>query len=84
MTGRELIIYILEHGLEDKPVFEDGRMMGFEIVPEFAEENGVGIETVKTWIKLNMIPYIDFHGVILIPLSCKTPMLKEKENGRNK
>ena len=84
MTGRELIIYILEHRLEDKPVFEDGRMMGFETVSEFAEENDVGIETVKAWIKLNMIPYIDFHGVILIPPSYKTPMLKEKEKGRIK
>lgn len=84
MTGRELIIYILEHGLEDKPVFEDGRMMGFKTVSEFAEENDVGIETVKAWIKLNMIPYIDFHGVILIPPNYKTPMLKEKEKGRIK
>lgn len=57
MTGRDLIIYILENNLEDKPVFEDGKLIGFLSVEEAAVRLGVGFETVLTLIDLNVISY---------------------------
>ena len=29
MTGRELIVYILENGLENEPIFKNGKPIGF-------------------------------------------------------
>lgn len=53
MTGRELIVYILEHNLEDVEMFEDGTVMTIE---EKAAGLATGIESVKTMYKLGMVP----------------------------
>lgn len=53
MTGRELIVYILEHGLENVELFDNGVIMTDE---EKATELGTGIESVKALYKLGMVP----------------------------
>ncbi len=58
MTGRDLIIYILENHLEDEPVFKDGKLLGFMTVDEAAVQFDVGPETIKAWIALDYIPHI--------------------------
>ena len=50
MTGRDLIIYIIQNGLEDKPVFENGTLLGFMTEQQFAEKMSVGTATVEVWI----------------------------------
>ena len=65
MTGRELIIYILENGLEDEPVFENGRFIGFLTLGEAAQKLGYGIETVKAMVELGLIE--DVHDTDAIP-----------------
>lgn len=50
MTGRELIIYILQNGLEDEPVFKNGRFIGFVTPEEVAVQSGVGTATVCAWV----------------------------------
>lgn len=67
MTGRDLIIYILQNNLENEPVFKDGKLLGFKTINEIASENDVGRETVCTWIHLDMIPYVKLSSDILIP-----------------
>lgn len=47
MTGRDLIIYILENGLEDIPIFENDSLIGFMTIERAAAECGTGIETIK-------------------------------------
>ena len=37
MTGRELILYILSNGLENEPVFKDGKFIGFMTEEEARE-----------------------------------------------
>lgn len=49
MTGRALIIYILENNLENKEIFKDGKIVGFISVSEAASKFNVGVGTVKTW-----------------------------------
>ena len=44
MTGRELIIYILENDLENEPVFQDDKLIGFLNEREAAVKLNVGIE----------------------------------------
>ena len=36
MTGRDLIMYILNNSLEDEPVYDDGRVLGFISIVEAA------------------------------------------------
>lgn len=68
ITGRDLIIYILENHLEDEPIFTDGQFMGFYTAEKFAELYGYGVETVKTWIKMGTIQNaIQIGNTYLIP-----------------
>lgn len=55
MTGRELIIYILQNGLEDEPVFKDGKFIGFITPSEAAVKFGVSEATIFAWINLEML-----------------------------
>ena len=67
MTGRELIMYILQNNLEDKPVLEDGRFVGFLTVEEVAVKFNVGPATIKTWIALDLLEGIQVGDMIYIP-----------------
>lgn len=70
MTGRDLIIYILTHGLEDKPVFENGTLLGFMTAQQFAEKMSVGVATVNVWIDLGYLSDVIRVGdTTLIPMS---------------
>ena len=55
MTGRELIMYILENHLEDEPVFQNGTFVGYVSDVKFAEMLGVGVATVRAWIMMGHI-----------------------------
>ena len=67
MTYRDLILYILANGLEDTPVFQNGKIAGFQTVPEAAVRLGVGESTVRTWISLGQIDTIQLNDVWYIP-----------------
>ena len=55
MTGRELIMYILENHLEDESVFQNGTFVGYVSDVKFAEMLGVGVATVHAWIMMGSI-----------------------------
>lgn len=67
MTGRDLIVYILMNNLEDKPVFEDGKLIGFLTLEQAALEFKVGIATVEALIKLNKLNHVQIGDTIYIP-----------------
>ena len=67
MTYRDLILYILANGLEDTPVFQNGKIAGFQTVPDAAVRLGVGEATVRTWISLGQIDTIQLNDVWYIP-----------------
>ena len=67
MTGRDLIIYILQNNLEDKPVFDNDKILGFMTVSEAAVKFEVGPATINLWIRLGYIPYICVGGSFYIP-----------------
>ena len=56
MTGRELVIYILQNNLEDKPIFENGRLLGFMNKQDCALKTGVGLATVEAWFEMGTLP----------------------------
>lgn len=73
MTGRDLIIYILQNGLEDKSIFEDGRFLGFMTIEETAAKYDVGDSTVIAWILLGYLDSISIGDTIYIPANTKDP-----------
>lgn len=72
MTGRDLIIYILENKLEDTPMFENGKLLGFMDVHEAAVKLNVGPATIKTWFDLEAIPGIKIGEEIYIPVNIES------------
>lgn len=68
MTGRDLIVYILENKLEDEDIFKDGKLVGYITADEVAKTFDVGMETVKVWIDQGMIDgVIKLNSRFLIP-----------------
>lgn len=77
MTGRELIVYILQNGLEDEPmgpVITDDGILGFMTVAEVAEKYNVGTATVYAWIVSESVNTICMDGEVYIPCDFKPPM----------
>ena len=49
MTGKELILYILQNNLENTVVLEDGFFIGFMTEEEAAVKFNVGVATIRAW-----------------------------------
>ena len=73
MTGRDLIIYILKNGLEDTPVFEDGRLLGFMTETEAAISFDVGCATIRVWTSTGYLDSVRIGDVLYIPADSKDP-----------
>lgn len=67
MTGKDLILYILQNDLENEPVFKDGKFIGFNTIEETAVKMGVGTATVSASIKLGQIKSIKIGNTYLVP-----------------
>ena len=68
MTGRDLIIYILENGLEDKEVLDGGKILGFETLYGLAEKKDVGVETIFALCKMHDVPTVLINNRVCIPV----------------
>ena len=79
MTGRELIIYILANGLEDEPIYEDGKILGFITASEAAEKFNVGLATIKVWVNEGTLDGIRIGEELYIPANAD---LKERNNSQ--
>ena len=55
MTGKELILYILQNDLEDVVVIKDGIFIGFMNEEEAAVKFNVGIASIKAWYTCGML-----------------------------
>lgn len=55
MTGRELMLYILENNLEDEVVIKDGVFVWLMTEEEAAVKFDTGIETVRAWYICGML-----------------------------
>lgn len=73
MTGRELILYILENHLEDEPVYKNGRFVGFMTAEEAASRVNVGTATMFVWFAQGMIDGIMIGRTLYIPANFKPP-----------
>ena len=77
MTGRELILYILANGLEDEPVFKNGKFIGFVTPSDVAKDANVGFATVHTWIHQGRLDSVSVNEGIYIPANYVTPLNRQ-------
>lgn len=73
MTGRDLIIYILENNLEDEPVIKNGQLIGFMSKTQAAEKFNVGTATIQVWMKEGMLEGFLLDEATIIPINSKKP-----------
>ena len=55
MTGRELIVYILQNNLEDEVVVQDGIFIWLMDEREAAVKFDVGVAQIKAWYTCGML-----------------------------
>ena len=67
MTGRELIVYILENHLEDEPVFKNGKFVGFMTISDAAIRMDLGTESIRTLASIGRLPFIKVEKGFFIP-----------------
>lgn len=71
MTGRDLIIHILENNLEDDMIFESGNIPGLITMEEAAIKYNVGLSTIRIWLNLGMLNGVMIGGRLYIPANGK-------------
>ena len=71
MTGRELIIYILENHLEDEVIFENGKIKGFLTDAEVVAKMNVGRSTIKAYIERGWLRAVRIGDCYYIPENAK-------------
>lgn len=67
MTGRDLILYILQNNLEDEEIVQDGKIVGFLSLEDVAVKFDVGTATVSAWIELGMIKGVRIGDALFVP-----------------
>ena len=66
MTGRELIIYILENNLEDEEIFKDGKPIGFMTDAEAAVKLQTGVRTIQVMYEMGKLNGVKIGDKIYI------------------
>ena len=81
MTGRELIVYIMQNRLENESINkviigdrDNTTILSMEVgckdwtpIEEYAAKCNVGIATVQAWVKLGLLCSIQINDTIYIP-----------------
>lgn len=67
MTGKDLIVYILQNNLENEPVIHDGKLLGFLSIEEAAVKMDYGVSSVVACIALGKIPGYELKSGVYIP-----------------
>lgn len=73
MTGRDLILYILENNLENEPVVKDGIFIGLMSEEEAAAKFDVGVSTIRVYNTLKMLDGIEINGRMYFLRNAKDP-----------
>lgn len=55
MTGKDLILYILQNNLESEVIIKDGALIRFMNEEEAAVKFDVGVGTIKAWCDLGIL-----------------------------
>lgn len=75
MTGKDLIIYILQNNLENEEIFKDGVFLGCMTVEEVAVKLNVGLTAVRAWNDIGYLDGIKINDTLYILPNYKYNML---------
>ena len=84
MTGRDLILFILENKLENELVVKDGIFIWLMNEEEAAAKFGVGVATIKTWFDLNKLDGFKIKDRLYFLRTVKDPREKDDKKWLNK
>ena len=77
MLGRDLINYIYTNGLSDKPIYENGRLLGFITDEEAATRFNVGVATVRVWVNQGKLEGLRINDTVFVPADVVDPRTVE-------
>lgn len=83
MTGKELILYILQNNLEDTIVLDNGVFIGFMTEQDVAVKFGVGIATVRAWYQCKMLQGTQIGDSLYFKSDVADPRITIKIEMRN-
>lgn len=78
MTGKELILYILQNNLEDTIVIKDGFFIGVLTEEDVAVKFEVGVATVRAWYHCKMIQGTQIGDSLYFRKDVADPRIKIK------
>lgn len=78
MTGRDLILYILENHLEDEVVIENGVLFWLMTEEEAAVKFGVGIAQIRAWYMCKMLSGTKIGDRLYFPRNAADPRKDDK------
>lgn len=73
MTGKELILYILENNLENEDIVKDGVFIWLMSEEEAAVKFNVGMATIKAWYACGAISGIKMGDNLYFLRNAKDP-----------
>ena len=79
MTGRQLIIFILENNLENIEIVDAGKLKGVMTLDKAAVKWDTGVHTLKALFSMGKIPGIEIDGTIYIYEWAENPFKKENK-----
>lgn len=83
MTGKEVIMYILQNDLENEVVIKDGIFVGFMSEEEAAVKFGVGVATIRVWNLCGMLNGIKIGDRLYFLRNSNDPRKDENHNGNH-
>jgi hypothetical protein len=79
MTGKELILYILQNNLEDTIVLEDCFFVGFMTEEQAAVKFTVGIATIRAWYQCRMLEGTKYGDSLYFRKDVADPRIKQSK-----
>ena len=79
MTGKDLIIYILENNLENEPIVKDGVFVGMVPIDELAVRREVSVGTIKAWVELGLLEGVTIGDTFYLFAKQRHPEQKKGE-----
>lgn len=80
MTGRDLIMYILQNHLEDEPVILDGGFLNLLSEEAAAVKFNVGTATIRTWYSRGLVEGIMVGDNLYILPESEPPVKLSKKD----
>lgn len=82
MTGRELVVFIMENHLEDTTIFDGNMLPGLMTLDEAAVKWNSGRNTLKALFEMGKIPGVIIDEKIYIHENTKNPFGKDEHHDR--